>query len=624
MALGHTRLAILDPSPAGAQPMHSHCGRYVLALNGEIYNHRELRSLLANREVTPQWRGNSDTETLLAVIAHWGIDDALRRAKGMFAFALWDRRSRRLTLACDRMGEKPLYWGRVGDSLVFASELKALERHPRFEAPTSREALTLFLRHRFVPAPWSIYEGVQKLEPGTLVCVEADQVAITALQGQPLHSGDSTAGIAIKRYWSLADEVEEGAAAYMLDEQEALQAVHDTLSAAVRRQMLSDVPLGAFLSGGIDSSLIVALMQEHSARKVQTFTIGFDQPDYDEAPFAAAVAAHLHTDHHEMRLDDRDALAIIPELPTLYDEPFADSSQIAAYLVSRAARSQLTVALSGDGGDEVFGGYNRYVRGPDVWRRAARFPTPVRRLAGSALGAVSAANWDRAATWYARAGRRGPAATQFGDRVHRLGVGLRRARSLDELYFSMVSEWADPSRLLSDPVVEPPTSLHEDFPARGVESPAMRLMYQDLRSYLPGDILCKVDRAAMGVSLETRAPFLDVDVVRLALRLPADFKVREGRGKWPLRQILARYVPDSLTERPKSGFSIPLGHWLRGPLRDWAEELLSPDALAQGGLLQEEPIRAVWETHLQGDHNLSPRLWNVLMFQAWTRRARDS
>lgn len=609
VALGHARLAIIDLSPAGHQPMESAAGRYVIAFNGEIYNHLELRAELEQAGAAPAWRGHSDTETLLAGFERWGVEATLRRCVGMFAIALWDRAERCLTLARDRFGEKPLYYGWAGQgagrAFVFGSELKALRAYPGFDAPVCREALAQYLRFMYVPAPRTIYREVFKLEPGCLLTVRG--VPPAEAPAEPLRPDQRHEGIALQRWWSLADAVAAGAADPVQDEQEALRLLDASLNEAVRLQSLADVPLGAFLSGGVDSSAIVALMQRQASRPVKTFTIGFDDAGFDEAPHARAVADHLGTEHHEMRVSAQMARDVIPRLPWLYDEPFADSSQVPTHLVCQAARQQVTVALSGDAGDELFGGYNRYFWGPRLWRRMAKLPYGLRQGAARALQAVAPARWD---AWLSRAGVVRP-----GEKLHKLGRAMQGARTVDDLYANLVAEWPQAHGLVAGAGELAPFS--PPWPADGLDDPAARMMYQDAMAYLPDDILCKVDRAAMGVSLETRVPFLDHRVAELAWRLPMHMKIRGNEGKWALRQILYAHVPRALIERPKAGFAIPIGPWLRGPLREWAETLLDEGRLRAEGYLEPGPIRTAWQQHLSGRYDWTPRLWSVLMFQAW-------
>ncbi len=603
VALGHRRLSILDLSPAGHQPMLSASGRWVVAYNGELYNHLALRRELEGRSGGLAWRGTSDTETLLAAVEAWGVEGALSRSVGMFAIALWDREGRELWLARDRMGEKPLYYGFQGEALLFGSDLSALRAHPAFRGELDRDALALYLRLNYVPEPYSIYRGIRKLEPGTYVRVSAERPAL-----EP------------RAYWSLRDAVERGEKEpYRGDDARAVDELEALLGDAVAGQMLSDVPIGALLSGGIDSSLTTALMQTRSARPIRTFTIGFEEKAYDEADHARAVARHLGTDHTELRLSPREALEIIPRLPAIYSEPFGDSSQLPTFLVMRLAREHVTVALSGDGGDELFGGYNRYFLGRRAWRALRWIPTPGRRMIGSALTAIPSDALNRVL----RAPGAWAGVALPGDKLHKIGTRLRGLRDLDDLYVSMVTEWAGTSRIVRG-AATPRSLLDERFRWPRTAEPVARMMALDGVTYLPGDILVKVDRAAMAVSLETRAPFLDHRVVEFAWRLPMEKKLRDGRGKWILRQVLDRHVPRALVERPKMGFGVPLEAWLRGTLRAWGEELLSEERLEREGYLDPKPIRDAWERHQRGEASLSARLWSVLMFQAWLEATRAS
>lgn len=608
IALGHRRLSILDLSEAGAQPMHSACGRLVIVYNGEVYNHLDLRRALEAAGAAPDWKGHSDTETLLAGIIHWGLDETLNRASGMFAMAVWDRRERRLSLARDRIGEKPLYWGWAGRALVFGSELKALRQHPEFSRDVCRDALAQFLQFAYVPAPRSIHPGIYKLEPGCIL--EIDGAPPVAAPSQPLRPGDRHGSLAIRRYWSLNTAIETGAATQYTTEDEAIAQVDAALRQSVSQQMVADVPLGAFLSGGIDSSLIVALMQAQSSQAVRTFTIGFENAAFNEAPFAAAVAQHLGTQHSELIVTEAETREVIPMLPAMYDEPFADSSQIPTYLVSKAARSAVTVALSGDAGDELFGGYNRYFWGPRIWAKLDWMPHALRRGLGAAIGAVPLAAWDSVGTLT------GGRVARPGDKAHRLAARLRDVRTIDDLYRSLVSEW--PGDAMVGGLDHPNRSILDDpLPSVLGGDAAARMMAQDMRTYLPDDILCKVDRAAMAVSLETRVPFLDPGVIAASARLPMAMKIRGDQGKWLLRQILYHHVPRELIERPKAGFGIPVGEWLRGPLRAWADDLLSEAALQRDGLIDPAPVLQAWREHLDGHRDWTHRLWIILMLQAW-------
>lgn len=594
--MAHRRLAIVDLSAAGHQPMVSGSGRFVLAYNGEVYNHLTLRQELAATGVAPAWRGHSDTETLLACIEAWGIEATLKRSVGMFSFALWDREQRRLILARDRAGEKPLYYGWQGDIFLFGSELKALRAHPAFNAAVDRSALALFLRHNYIPAPYSIHQGIFKLPPGTWLELRQGQRDLDP-----------------RAYWSLAELAEHGASdPFTGSDVEAVDEVARLLGNSVAGQQVADVPLGALLSGGIDSTLITALMQAQSRQPVRTFTIGFDEKAYDEATHARAVAAHLGTQHTELRLSANDALDLIPQLPSIYDEPFADPSQLPTHLVMRLARKHVTVALSGDAGDEFFGGYNRYFLGPQAWRRMGWMPAPARHALGALMTCVPAHTINR---WTGPlASRLGVA--QPGNKAHKLGHGLRHVGGIDDLYVSLVTEWPDADGIVVDGFI-PPNLLDARERWPGLADPVARMMALDGLTYLPDDILVKVDRAAMAVSLETRAPFLDRDVMEFAWRLPLHMKLRDGKGKWILRQLLDRYVPRDLIERPKMGFGIPLDEWLRGPLREWAGDLLAEDRLRREGYLHPEAITRTWNAHTRGQGSFGYRLWSVLMFQAW-------
>jgi len=613
IALGHRRLAIVELSAAGAQPMLSASGKYVIVFNGEIYNHLELRAALESDGCTPNWRGLSDTETLLAAIERWGLEKALQRSYGMFALALWDISSRRLQLARDRFGEKPLYWGWAGGDFVFSSELKAFKAHQRFSPTICKQALGQYLRFSYVPAPASIFEGIYKLEPACILDIQGKPPA--QRPSYPLRPGQKHDTLSIRKYWSLTEDFEEGLRQPFSDEREALSVLTAKLEASVSRQMQSDVALGAFLSGGIDSSLIVALMQKQSSRPIRTYTVGFENEAFNEAPFANSIAQHLGTDHTEVVVAEAEARQVIPLLPHIYDEPFADSSQIPTYLVCRTARSGVTVALSGDAGDELFGGYNRYIWGPRVWRTINRLPFKVRKAIGSGILAMPMSAWDQIGEACARVGFLSVA--RPGEKAYKLATRLSNSRTMDEFYGSLVTEWGSDAPPITYSLGAAISSLDDCIPGAFDGDIAGRMMVQDLRTYLPDDILCKVDRAAMATSLETRVPFLDPEVFTAATKLPQHMKVRDGQGKWALRQILYKHVPQDLIERPKTGFGVPLGEWLRGPLREWAEDLLSPPQLARDGLLDPERIRKTWSEHLSGRRDWSSRLWIVLMFQAW-------
>jgi asparagine synthase (glutamine-hydrolysing) len=591
IAMAHRRLAIVDLTPAGAQPMVAMGERYVLAFNGEIYNHLKLRAELGG----VGWRGHSDTETLLAGFEAWGVEVTLKRAIGMFAFALWDREQRVLTLGRDRLGEKPLYYGWQGQGakavFLFGSEVSALRRHPAFTAPINRDALALYMRHNCVGGEYSIYQGIHKLLPGHLL-------ALTAGQTEPR----------VWAWWSATEVAQRGVAQpFAGSPEQAADQLEALLSNAVGQQMVADVPLGAFLSGGVDSSTVVALMQSQSSRPVKTFSIGFHEAGYNEADHAKAVAQHLGTEHTELYVSAQQALDVIPKLPTLYTEPFADSSQIPTYLVSQLARQHVKVSLSGDAGDELFCGYNRYQMTARLWDKLQSVPKPMRRAAAAAIAAVPPARWDSLGRFLQ--------VSRLGDKLHK-GAALLGHTSVAELYRGMVSHWPEPDALVLG-AYEPASMLTCSQPNLHGLNEVEGMMALDMLSYLPDDILTKVDRAAMGVSLETRVPMLDHRVVEFAWSLPLDYKLRGGVTKWPLREVLYRYVPRSLIERPKMGFGVPIDHWLRGPLRDWAENLLGESRLRQEGFFNPAPIRQKWAEHLSGQRNWQYHLWDVLMFQAW-------
>ena len=613
VGLVHRRLAIVDLSPAGRQPMTSSSGRFTLAFNGEIYNFEEIRRELG-RDLA--WRGRSDTEVMLEAIERWGLDAALGRFVGMFAFALWDALECRLCLVRDRLGIKPLYYGRVEGDFVFASELKAICQYPGFEATVDRDALALYMRHNHVPSPHCIYRGLRKLPPGCILGLDA-----------------SASAPEIRRYWSAAAVAREGSAARaegqggengdperdresgresdreMIDELEGL------LRRAVSLRMVADVPLGAFLSGGIDSSTVVALMQAESRRPVRTFTIGFYEEEYNEAAHARRIAAHLGTEHTELYLTPGDAIEVVPLLPAMFDEPFADSSQIPAFLVSKLARQSVTVSLSGDGGDELFGGYNRYLLTRRIWNGLKRAPQPLRRLASRLILHFTPQSIDgfcRVLRPFLAPGRR-PSAV--GDKAHKF-ASLFKFEGPQSIYMQALSHWDNPTQVVPG-AREPDTVARFLEEAMSLPSIEEAMMLTDLAHYLPDDILTKVDRASMAVGLEARVPMLDHKVVEFAWRLPLHCKIRHGAGKWILRQLLYRHVPASLVERPKMGFGVPIAAWLRGPLREWAEDMLSIDALASHGFFEATIIRQRWQEHLSGNRCWQYQLWNVLVFQDW-------
>ncbi len=598
VAMGHRRLSIIDLSPTGAQPMMSPCGRYIIAFNGEIYNHLTLRDKLNAVGAAPEWRGSSDTETLLVAAKHWGLPEALRRANGMFAVALWDRHTRQLHLARDRMGEKPLYLAKLPDGWAFGSELKALLAVPSFEAHLCRDAVASYLAYGYVPETQCIFQNVSKVPAGSVTSLSL------------VDTTDKTVP-----FETFSDLLDMGLSARSTDTPGSLDHLEETLGLVVEEQMLSDVPLGCFLSGGVDSSLIASLMQSRSAKPVRTFAIGFSEARFNEAPHAAAVARHLGTDHTEFILSEQDALGVIPDLPHIYDEPFADSSQIPTVLLSREARKAVIVALTGDGGDEVFGGYNRHVIGPKLLSKMLRIPLGFRRSTGRIFVTFgSAITPDNG--WLRRLASRMRLPVTALDKAAKLGPYLSEINDLATLYEHFTRGVYNPERLICKAAcVRPKTP---SFPVEGAEW----MMAMDSVTYLPGDILTKVDRAAMAASLETRAPFLDARVVAAAWRLPLEMKIADGKGKQVLRSLLGRHVPRDLIERPKQGFAIPLDRWLRGELRSWAETHLANDELFDLAGLESSAVRQLWDSHQHGSVNNGTKLWTILMLLDWLARYR--
>lgn len=601
-ALAHRRLSILDLSPAGHQPMTSPCGHYVLVYNGEIYNHQDLRQDLAHEGGHFNWHGHSDTETLLAALRHWGIAGTLSRLNGMFAFALWDVRERILYLARDRMGEKPLYYGRCQDTFLFGSELKALYAHPDWQGNIDRDALTLYLRHNYVPAPWSIYRGIYKLAPAHYVSIREDGRVI----GEP------------QCYWNLKQVAEQGASRASDDPIALTDELDILLRDAVARRMAADVPLGVFLSGGYDSTAIAALMQSQSESPIKTFSIGFYETAYNEAQHAKAIAKHLGTEHTELYVASQEAMAVIPKLTKIYDEPFSDSSQIPTYLVSELARKYVKVSLSGDGGDELFCGYNRYLLGYQAWKKLRVLPLRLRQAASFIIAHLPGHSLDRMQRYL-------PLHLQISslaDRLPKLAEVLA-SRGGEAFYHDLVSHWKQPDQVVLN-ACEPKTLLSRPDDLPQLPDLRERMMYLDMLTYLPDDILTKIDRASMAVSLEARVPLLDHRVVEFAWRVPIKFKYQNGQGKWLLRQVLYRYVPAKLVDRPKMGFGVPIEHWLRGPLREWGEDLLCEKKMREEGFFDPTPIRKMWSEHLSGQRRWHYYLWDILMFQAWLAQTKVS
>ena len=613
LALSHCRLAIQDLSPLGAQPMNSASGRYLLSFNGEIYNFRSLRKDLLN--TGSYFKGGSDTEVMLAAIEAWGLNKALRRFSGMFAFALWDRQGNKLHLCRDRLGEKPLYYGFVQHKFVFASELKALKVVEDWGGEIDREALTLFMRYGYIPAPFSIYKNIYKLIPGTLLTVASDFHATNCMFSkfvEPVFADT----IQPVKYWSLADVVKKGADNLIADESSALLEFENLFSNVVADQMVADVPVGAFLSGGIDSSLVAAFMQKGSSRSIKTFTIGYDNANFNEAGYALEIAKFLGTEHTEVYLSPQDTLALIPQLPTIYDEPHADSSQLPAYLVSKIARQSVTVCLSGDGGDELFAGYNRYLKLEEVWRRSQMLPVDLRNIISKLLLVVPPSGWDSIYRFVCiLTARKNGRETSVGLKIQKLATILSK-KSMADMYKELLSYWDAPEAVVlqghePDHVFGRGNELGTGF---GFINQAL---YWDSLSYLPDDNLCKVDRASMAVSLETRLPLLDPRIVEFSWRLPIHMKVRDGESKWLLRQVLYKNIDKKLLDRPKMGFSVPIADWLREPLLEWGNDLLSEKKLKEDGFFDVALVRRKWDEHISGRRNWHLALWAVLTFQAW-------
>ena len=596
IALGHRRLSIIDISPAGHQPMRSASGRYIISFNGEIYNFKDIRNELEGMGCAPPWHGKSDTEVLLAAIECWGLEEALQKSTGMFALALWDKKERVLFLARDRMGEKPVYYGWSNGIFLFASELKALKVHSAFDAQINREVLPFYLQYGYIPTPYSIYKGILKLPAGTFIKLECAELVRRYPAPVP--------------YWKLLDIITAGQAKQFAgSDEDAVEILKKLLLSSIQNQMVSDVPLGAFLSGGIDSSTVVAMMQSLSSRPVKTFTIGFKESGFDEAAHAKAIAKFLGTDHTELYVSDKDAMSVIPKLHTIYDEPFGDSSQIPTFLLSQMTRQYVTVSLSGDGGDELFGGYTRYARTIKDWATIKRFHKFFRNFFGNILLAMPLDMANNLLAGVLGGKNRPSPSEQF-----KMVAMLLKAKSFEQYYQIKLSSWKRPEEVLKNPGTI--KMLHADH-SQSQGNLFEKMMYIDTLRYLPDDILVKVDRAAMANSLETRIPLLDHRIVEFSWTLPLAMKLRLDKGKWILREVLKKYMPISMFDRPKSGFAIPVEIWLRGPLRDWAEELLSERRIKEEGIFKPGPIRKRWQDHLRGRYQSHGALWALLMFQSW-------
>jgi len=604
VALGHRRLAIQDLSSAGHQPMKSHSGRYIICFNGEIYNHFEIRKKIEkNYKNTINWIGHSDTETVLTAIESLGLDSTLSSIKGMFALSIWDKKEKVLTLARDRMGEKPLYYGFVNNNLVFGSELKAIRKFPEFNNKISKSALLKYFKYSYIPTPTSIFENIYKLEPAHYIQFK--------LKGQGSVNQSTTS----QSFWSFKSTLENAQSKPFANSYDLNSSLESSLEQAISSQLISDVPVGTFLSGGIDSSLITSLLQKNSMLPVKTFTIGFEDKNYDESKYAASISNHLGTDHHQMVVGEKDILETIFKLPQIYDEPFADSSQIPTTLVSQLARERVTVALSGDAGDELFGGYNRYTHTPQIWNSISFLPFILRRFVGNSIRSIGPERYDALGKVLSPI----KILPQLGSKIHKMADRMITINSLEEFCLSLATIWQNPYEIVKDANQIDDIQMFNFSDFDFLESDIQKMMAIDALTYLPDDILCKVDRASMSTSLETRVPFLDIEVIKVAARIPIDQNISGRLGKLPLRNLLAKYVPSKLIDRPKAGFAIPIGSWLGGPLRDWAESLIDERIIKEAGLLNYDTIKKTWDDHLSGKADFTPRIWNVLMLQSWLK-----
>jgi asparagine synthase (glutamine-hydrolysing) len=604
IAFGHRRLSILDLSSNGNQPMISSNKRYIIVFNGEIYNHLKIRKKLTNSNIN--WKSNSDTETLLESISLLGLSAALNLCVGMFAFGLWDSKKEILTLARDRFGEKPLYYGWIKNSFVFGSELKAIKEYDNFDNELSKPAIAQFLKLNYIPAPLSIYDEIFKLKPATFKQFKKNLDNITEINSE--------------KYWQLDNIIQNSKNNVIKNEIDSIKEIKNSLNESVKLQMISDVPIGSFLSGGIDSSLITAIMQDQSSKPIKTFTVGFEEFGFNESSYAKKISSFLNTTHNEIFLKSKDALDVIPNLGQIYDEPFADSSQIPTFLVSKFAKQEVSVILSGDGADEIFGGYNRYTLTPVIWKKISLLPYPIRKIIGKIINRVPIQFWDIFGDFLNLLIFNKNKINRFGDKVHKMSRRFETSANIDEFNQSFAFEWQDLNPILKD-YNDQINFLDYKKELQRIDlildSPSERMMYLDIISYLTDDILCKVDRASMSNSLETRVPFLNHNLFELGWRLPENLKIKNNQGKWVLRQILKDYIPEGLFERPKSGFSIPLADWLRGPLRDWADALINEKRIEDGGYFYFKKIKKMWDEHLSGRYDWSSRLWSILIFQSW-------
>tara|TARA_B100001093_G_C26850657_1_gene1024970 strand:+ start:1297 stop:3285 length:1989 start_codon:yes stop_codon:yes gene_type:complete len=612
ISLGHKRLSILDLSAAGHQPMISDSNRYIIVFNGEIYNHLMLRKEIDkfSSEII-NWSGTSDTETLLKCFDIYGVENSINKLIGMFSIAVYDKKNNDITLIRDRLGEKPLYYGIVAGSFVFGSELKALKQFPNFNNPIDRFALKKYFQYMYIPAPYSIYKGIFKLEPGHILRLNLNDIK-NNVDLVDLRKN-------ITEYWNLEEKIKKQSRNEQKNiDDNSITELEGILKNSVDTQMISDVPIGAFLSGGIDSSLITSLMQRNSSKPIQTFTIGFEESSFDESEHAKKVANHLGTDHFELFVTSNQAKELIPKLPLIYDEPFADSSQIPTFFVCASAAQKVKVSLSGDGGDELFGGYNRYLWGPRLWKNFSWMPFICRTFIGKSIGMVSDSSWKKLENSLSYSYRSKSNFSNIGNKAKKLSKALVNSNDINDIYISLISEWCSSEDIVlnvedsqinqfGDPLFD--KNISKDF--------SLEMMFRDTVSYLPDDILCKVDRAAMANSLETRVPFLDHRVVEYAWNLPIEMKINNNIGKWSLRKILSKYVPLEIIDRPKTGFAVPIGEWLRDPLKEWAEELMSEEKLIKQGYINHNKVRDLWEMHLSRKYDHTPILWSILMFQSW-------